>query len=116
MKILFFFYFLLSLPAYVCYKLNGLTNKLIIEDFKRNREFHAKKDVSEYFAFVHMMQTMPEYRFVLYNRMPVFMGAILNLILRKRRVYFNVETLMGGGRSYTWLVNDCICEENRQKF
>ncbi len=38
-----------------------------------------------------MIQNLREYRFVLYNRMPAFLGFIFGIILSKRRLYFNVK-------------------------
>jgi len=90
------FYKLFCFPAYICYKIIVRNNKEIKEDFDINRKYHASPNTGEYVSFCNMMQKLPEYRFILYNRMPVVLGAILNIILPKRRIYFNINNLQGG--------------------
>lgn len=96
MKYLKYFYYLAAAPAYMFFKYFAIRNQFIREDFIVNRKYHSKPDMSDYVAFCHMMQKLPEYRFVLYNRMPVICGAFLNILLPKRRVVFNINSLMGG--------------------
>lgn len=116
MKYLKYFYYLAAAPAYMFFKYFAIRNQFIREDFIVNRKYHSKPDMSDYVAFCHMMQKLPEYRFVLYNRMPVICGAFLNILLPKRRVVFNINSLMGGGTSYTRMVYNSICRFCRYKL
>lgn len=95
MRFLKYIFRIICLPAYISYKIISIKNVRIKEDFDLNRKHHSRFE-NEYTAFCYMMQNLPEYRFVLYNRMPVFLGFILGIILPKRRVYFNVKNLLGG--------------------
>ena len=104
-----FIYMIACIPAYIAYKIISINNVRIKEDFNLNRKHHSRLRMNEYTAFCYMMQNLPEYRFVLYNRMPVFLGFILSIILPKRRVYFNVKNLEGVGKYNTWMVYNCLC-------
>lgn len=97
MRFLKYIYMIVCLPAYMSYKIISMNNVRIKEDFDLNRKHHSRLRMNEYIAFCYMMQNLPEYRFVLYNRLPVFLGFMLGIILPKRRVYFNVKNCGGGG-------------------
>ena len=68
---------------------------------------HSHLKMNEYTAFCYMIQNLREYRFVLYNRMQVFLGFNFGVILPKRRVYFNVKNCEG--KYNTWMVYNCLC-------
>lgn len=96
MKYLDYLYMLLCVPSYILFRIIARKDERIREDFIVNRKFHSKSHMNEYVAFCYMMQRLPEYRFVLYNRMSVFAGFILGIFLPKRRIYFNIRNLLGG--------------------
>lgn len=99
MKYLDYLYMLLCVPSYILFRIIARKDERIREDFIVNRKFHSKSHMNEYVAFCYMMQRLPEYRFVLYNRMSVFAGFILGIFLPKRRIYFNIRNLLGGCKS-----------------
>ena len=92
-----FLYSILSLPAYLLFLFYKGRRLLIYEDFNAWVLRHKLSSRSRHEAFVIFMCRFPEYRSILYHRMPFIARHFLNLFLKRRDIKISVGELMGGG-------------------
>ena len=91
-----FLYNLLTFPAYLFFLYYKRRKYLIQEDFDAWVNRHKMKSSSKHEAFVKLMYRFPEYRTVLYYRMPFAVRHFLNVFLRRRDIKISVGELLGG--------------------
>lgn len=91
-----FLYNFLTLPAYLFFLYYKRRNHLIQEDFDAWVNRHIKKSKSKHGAFVELMCRLPEYRTLLYYRMPFAVRHFLNVFLRRTDYKISVGELLGG--------------------
>ena len=107
-----FLYNFLTLPAYLFFLYYKRRNHLIQEDFDAWVNRHIKKSKSKHGAFVELMCRLPEYRTLLYYRMPFAVRHFLNVFLRRTDYKISVG---GGGTYCTWLEYNHSCQKGWQK-
>lgn len=90
-----FLYNFLTLPAYLFFLYYKRRNHLIQEDFDAWVNRHIKKSKSKHGAFVELMCRLPEYRTLLYYRMPFAVRHFLNVFLRRTDYKISVGELIG---------------------
>lgn len=71
-------------------------NHFVQEDFDAWVNRHKLTSKSRHNAFVNLISRFPEYRTILYYRMPFVVRHILNIFLRRRDLRISVPELMGG--------------------
>lgn len=90
MKVLF-------LPAWWFFSVNSKKNPLCEEDFDVWITRHKLKHLSRRDAFFSIFRRFPEYRYILYFRLPFIWGNLLNLIYpRQKLLRISVPNMSGG--------------------
>ena len=101
-------YTFIIIPSYLVFLFYRGRNRSINDDFFACREKHKIFNMTERQAFTKLMMSYPEYRYLLYYRLPFFPRHLLNLILRRGNSHINTKDVGGGNnRARLEFINSC---------
>ena len=87
---------LFFLPLWIVFKIYRDNNQLVSEDFIAWRSRHKYTGVSDRKAFLSLVMRFPEYRYLLYYRLPFFIGHLMNIFYPRQKL-LRISVLCGGG-------------------